>query len=651
MREIHHHQGTVVRITLSISLLIILLSAAIAADDFRNWTDSTGKFTVDAKFVQLNGVKVVLEKRDGSRIQIDLHKLKQSDRITAMDQESKRGREDAKKWTEQAMKDMESKGFPMMGNSAFKPGSRKELPTTSPVDWSQVKKINITNGQWKAPAITAVESQAPLRARAVTIKNQRLPDRATGVAIASQANVGVCIVATDNIFTSPMSTDSNVHVCQLQTGAILHSFSIPGSHTPLALSPDGTQLVTRENVAMQQSSQVLCLFDIARNELTPQRRWTTGSTTTARDAQVQWATFVDEDSLLTWQTNGELTWWNVGQGRPLQNIRLQASCVPALSLDRKYVAGKLDQRLVLFDARTGEPYGVKDLPTTQHYQLAFSPDGKQLAATAEGKVEIYELEQAALVKEIAFEGAIHESPCFWTGPHHLLAGAPLCYLDTRDGYNVWAYLGADRAVGQGGTAFSVVSSPQTMTTTLMPMRLPHQAAIDIVAQSQRDPDFFLLKPGKAVQLDASGIGDPQLRQQVIQLLTAKVAQAGQVVGPSAATYVASVEREKDDVVTYHSANMPAQAGKKHQVAKWTYRLNLVTQGKTCWQKIQTTTPPSSVLLRNNETIESHLAPFGTPNAEFFQKLLLPRHVVRTPGEGFTGGLSWRASRVTPESLR
>ena len=46
----------------------------------RTWTDSTGKFTLEAKFIEVKDRKVTIEKEDGKRITLPLIKLSNADR-------------------------------------------------------------------------------------------------------------------------------------------------------------------------------------------------------------------------------------------------------------------------------------------------------------------------------------------------------------------------------------------------------------------------------------------------------------------------------------------------------------------------------------------------------------------------------------------
>jgi SLA1 homology domain 1, SHD1 len=50
-----------------------------SSESFRTYQDSSGKFSVDAKFLEMSGDNVVLQKRDGSTIRVPLKRLSEKD--------------------------------------------------------------------------------------------------------------------------------------------------------------------------------------------------------------------------------------------------------------------------------------------------------------------------------------------------------------------------------------------------------------------------------------------------------------------------------------------------------------------------------------------------------------------------------------------
>ena len=54
--------------------------AQVMNSDFRTWTDTTGKFSIEAKLIEVDLSDVVLETRDGSTKRVPVEKLSKQDR-------------------------------------------------------------------------------------------------------------------------------------------------------------------------------------------------------------------------------------------------------------------------------------------------------------------------------------------------------------------------------------------------------------------------------------------------------------------------------------------------------------------------------------------------------------------------------------------
>src|SRR5262245_33268662 len=78
--------GRAIAASLVLVLAGLAATAAAADAEVRTWTDSTGQFTIEARFVALQAGKVRLAKPDGSQIEIELSKLSAADRAYANEQ-------------------------------------------------------------------------------------------------------------------------------------------------------------------------------------------------------------------------------------------------------------------------------------------------------------------------------------------------------------------------------------------------------------------------------------------------------------------------------------------------------------------------------------------------------------------------------------
>jgi hypothetical protein len=626
-------------------LLAFCFSATLVADDLRTWTDSSGAFTIEAKFISIEGNKVLLEKADGSRIQIELSKLKAEDRSFAM-------RENTKKMTDNPFKKSEENPFKNSSKNRRRNENNEASANATPltdINWTAAKQLTIFGSDWKPPAVSNVDLKLNWHPRPLTIPCKDFFDNCAGIVVPKNQKQAVLITSLERPGDRAGSRGS-VYVCNLETGTVKKEFTVSGKNIPLAISPDGSLLLTREEVWGVHQHFTLTLWSLSDTELTPLHRFEAAQKE-GHGRDIKWATFVTKDLFITWQNDGMLTWWDSSDVKPIQQLKLNGNCKPALSHDGKVLAVISQRDLVLLDALTGDTLSVKTGLDGMFTDLAFSPDGKKIAVASHSNVDVYQLDEANQTSSIGISGLHHDSQLFWTSPEALMAGHPLCFLSPATHVNVWSYNGGEKCAALGDHALFLVKNHQNKTFTLVPSRMPAQAALDTLAQAQRDPRFYVLKPGTPVSIDASGISDPQMKQDAIDGLTRQLEAAGHKVGSGNVTLVASLTSSKEHEISYNTFGRPFDRGRTYKVPGWTYSLKIVADGKTHWMTGAGNHPPMMISLKQDETIEDHLKQYGKPSAGFFQHVQLPKYVARAQSDQQTGSQSLRQSQVTTQGIR
>lgn len=652
------HMSLTVVAALSFSLI------ALAGDDMRTWSDSSGQYTIEAKFIGMERNKVILEKADGSRIQIDITKLKPEDRAEAI-------KLNAKKMSENPFKNEGDNPFKDAGKDAGKKtGSNRNRPEADPnapaetsVDWNGVKQLSIFGSEWKAPSISPIDLKITWQPRPVVIQTKDFWDKATGLVAASAAKRAVVVTALDKPGNKDGAT-STVSLCDLEKGNVIKEFTVGGKMMPLAISPDGTQVIARQEVFGQKST-TLELWTLSDSDLKRTSRWVAAQGQDMHGGDILGAAFIDGKTFITWLNNGQLTWWNAADAKPIQSLHLNHhNSSPSLSPDHKIIAARSDKEMVLLNANTGDTLSVKPMTEpAMNSRFAFSPDGKKLACIIMNKVDIYDLSTANQTHTMSTTNFGQDAPCFWTSPTALLAGQPLCFLAPDMNVNVWAYDGIEKLTDMGDYALILTSNQQRKGLSLVPLKLPHSSALQLVEQAKTDPNFFVIKPGTSVRIDTSGISDPAIKETTIDELTKKLEANGNKVGAGSVTLKASMEKAKDHEVAYRtfgSFNPPPRFGpggfgqrteKTHTVPGWAYHLKVVADGKTHWSMDGGNHPPPMIHLKEDETIESHLKQYGTPNANFFKFVELPKYVAKAQQDQQGGSSSLRRSQVTSSGIR
>ena len=211
--ELVRGRGIDFRVVLGVMVILGLMNAIAAQDQFRTWTDATGRFKVDAKLISQANGSVTLRRRDEQEIVLPFEKLSEPDRefLTANDEAN------PFRPVRPAMPAGPSSG-PMRAS------------TTESIVWNDVKILTL-----------GIQDDLPIGAKVAPrddqprLTGQALPlaptidffERPSGVAIdaAAATGVAVSVVARPGAETIPTT---RVCVVRLASGAAKAS---PGHHS------------------------------------------------------------------------------------------------------------------------------------------------------------------------------------------------------------------------------------------------------------------------------------------------------------------------------------------------------------------------------------------------------------------------------------
>ena len=199
------------------------LSGSLMADETRLWTDSTGKFKVEASFVEKKGDSVVLVKEDGKKLTIPIAKLCEADRSFL------EGLEAANPFAE-----MDESGD-SEGDSPKASGR-----TGGSIKWSEVETIEILGGDhWEVPipessGLGFDPKKVPLPKKSHFFENIHplaINLSAKKVALGYSTSFGVDVPY------------SRIVIGDLTTGKMVSSENTQSLMKPLCLLDDGTTIL------------------------------------------------------------------------------------------------------------------------------------------------------------------------------------------------------------------------------------------------------------------------------------------------------------------------------------------------------------------------------------------------------------------------
>jgi hypothetical protein len=611
------------------AVVLLCLSAAVA-EDVRTWTDTTGKFTIMAKFVALKDGKVTLEKDDGKTVEIDLTKLSPADQKIAKDKAA-------------AMDDDPFKPKDPPKTTTPKKGSRtnpadEKLPAP---DWSEAKAIEVVPAktEWKF-TVSAPATEPKLRAAPITLAGRTdfVFEKLRSFAVNAASRHAVVGYGQD--FPQD-KTMTRIVLCDLEKGTTIASATTPVFMVPADLNDDGTQILMR---AEGQKKERLELWTVSNGTINKGTAWAPYGDLDGHNRNVNWAAFTDSKHAITISASGKLAIWDLATTKPIYHMQVLGGCIPAFSPDRKYLAFATSTEIGILELATGQLVVKQNTPQNLNNPiLAFSPSGKRLACTNMNKLFVWDFTTGELFRDI--DVLAPGAPVLPTDDHALVGMGRL--IDLQSQIPLWEYQGAEMPQLIGGLTWFVVDDFNNKRAYIVPARLPHTAAKNALEKAMRDPNYFVVKPGTAIRIDVSGITDQGKQAKALAGLTERVKLIGCTVAANAPVeLVASTEAGQVQDITYRSFGMPrfgpAGGGTTYKVKEHFSRLQFRSQGQKIWET-QWSNIQHFVHLQN-ETLEQFLQRNDQPNYGLFERVDLPKYLSKT------GNRSLGTSRITGAGL-
>jgi hypothetical protein len=617
----------------SAALLIALLCISKThADDVRTWTDATGQFKIEAKFIKLEKNIVTLERADGTRVEIELSKLKQEDQLEASRQ----------------------LGMQQGRNARPADGRIAALPPTA-IDWTVAKPLTVTEGLWNPPAILNPEQKLDFTPKPITFERNDIFAQVTGMVVHPKQRRAYVVTSTSHP-QARNAVSSTFHVCDLEKGQVTKKVDAFGVQTPVAISDDGTLLLTREDstskvLKSSGNSQMVTLWKVHEHAITPIQRWD-ASPENDWHSHVTGARFLRDGTLLTWLANGQFTWWDLATMKPKQTLHMEINFTPAFSSDSRIMAGLWYKRpekpqrppgeapppvlfpghynnLVLIDTATGATLSSLRLDYTHVSSLGFSPEGKHIAVLSYHGAYVYELKTGTLESKIPFHGSTSDTSCHWTSASTLMTTNPICFLAPEYHANIWKYQLFTRNNIVGFKADHLFYLTDMNVVKLQALKLPHPKALELVEKIKNDPQGFVLKPGTKVKIDLRGFAPGKYQTDVLAALRKQIKVAGLEEGEGGVSLLAWYAEQGERQLFYtQDPAAPFRKTSDLRVKAWTYQARIESQGDIHWSAVGRSMPTPLLHLKLDEKITDYVKMLNEPELLFYQNLTLPRYLLR-----------------------
>ncbi len=460
--------------------VILLASPQATAQEIRTWSSANGAYSIQAKLVEVTGDSVVLEKEDGQQITVEISQLSQFDQKYIKSQQP--------------------------------PGARTQKRTSGPMNYQDVVVLQAEREiPWHGSGVTP--------ATRVTLSKENVFNLEDDVSFNPFKNGMLCDPSGQMLLfaTTKAGSDTVAQVFDLAEGKSLGSIMINGK--PLALSPNFKSLITDPGPMRGGISWLYASDSKIREKL----NWQFSPKPMAR---MEWAYFVTDRLLLSADSEGILSLWDLDARSLRWQIMSHKRCIPAVSHDQKYLVSTNGRFLFQIEIEPGRVVGCQPMTFSNPTAFAFSPSGKTVACVSIGSIKQIDATSGKLLEHFNYVGRPDARIGGWVGDDKMivmpLRASNASVVDFRLKGEIRRYqirgvtnLGTFDALGRLWSVIRNVDGGQ-ISYSLEANHLPHQTALEWADQQNAETIAFL-KRGDSVHLDVKAIVHNASERQIEEL--------------------------------------------------------------------------------------------------------------------------------------
>lgn len=617
-------------------LFCIASATCVSAQEMREWSDSTGKFKIQAKFIEVKDGIAWLENEAGKTIKIPV------DRLSSADLEYVGSNENPFKMAEE--ESSSSSGSSSSSSSGSRPWS-----TPKKIDFDQVERLHTISAQEfqdcvpEHPELGFEPKQVPLS------KKSDFHEHMHPLILNTKLKRGVAGFTVS--FAVPVPA-TRLSLLDLSTGRSVHTDPVEATMRPLALLDSGAAFLmvgTGDDRSKHEKNTELQVWTLKGKSIVRTESWIPLPDLDNRygrngDAPMLDAFVVDKDKVLTLSGNGYLVLWDIIQREAIWHARLNPRNFGVdLSPDRSRLAIFDDKAVLVVEPKTAQVLGATSIPGNTNVgwnRVRWSPDGKKLLCTSVNTIRVLNVENGEWETDFHLDGGpvAANALSFPTEEFALLNDNLLLHLESK--IKVCQYSGATHISTIAGESF--IAMHTDAGGFVVPAKFPHPTATEILQTAMDDPSTFLIHPGVGVAIDTGRAGVHQ--GKVKQGLEQSVANSGYEIDPSSPIrIIAEISGPKQRAVSYIASG-------SYIANEYSSVVKLVWNGKELWSRSGSNVP-GFIQTRGDETIQDVLDRAGTkPNLDFFGRITFPEFMQRPSKEGGAVAAALMSSRFTPQGL-
>lgn len=617
------------------------LVSSTEAQQSREWTDSSGKFSVTATLVQVRDGVAFLKSDEGKTFKIPVTRLSDADQ-----EHLKVGTnpfemvDEKRKPTPKA-----PSGFGKRSGTMF--DGWRNPPT---IDWDSVDTIDLGFGETQWTYTPPASNKLPFEP-----KRSSLPKKSNFFEGMRRMKINPisarCVAGYTLTFSVPKPL-SRISLVDLPSGKAINCEPVECNMCPLTVLNDGKTVLmqgtAREREGFETGDQ-LQLWQLNGKKVARSGIWIPFKDDKKAFGKVAngvplKATAIANNHILLLSDTGHLACFDLTNLRPIWHSRLSRNSEITMTVDRKQLLVLDETTLMQIDPQTGKAKCTMQLegqPRLGWTKMKLDDAGEKLLLSYINHLRVIDLRTGETVSEYAGEGTSPISPnglSFPTPDYALLNNNLLFHIPSR--IKVCEYKDAAVIESMGGTEF--IGLLTDSGGLIMPALIPHAAAEKVLAQAVDDPSVFLIHPGVEVSVDVSKVPGTY-QAEVKKGLESAINRAGYKLSENAAIKIkAAISGPKQEAVSYI-----ARGSYIANVYKATIKMEW--QGKDIWSRSGGNIP-MMLTTKSGQTIQQRLDELGKrPNTEFFEKTSLPK-MLQTPTQA-SGGNQHNALLVSKFTLR
>jgi hypothetical protein len=613
-------------------------TSTTAAGGFESWTDATGNFRIEAKFVELANNVVKLQRKDGKFVSVPLNKL------------SKAAQERVRQLLVAdnpfaVVETTTPSPMPSTGERATTPpratGSATTLTPGGRVPVAIPATVLPTNSKSARAVIPQNPSKStyqpdPVAARKVAEDPIGLPAKSDffeKITYLAVNRVSLVAVASRNATFGQKKGLCEVDLIDLGSASLLNTLDFSSHVTALDViaSDNSIRFATRSGGDGTKDAKRLDVWERTATGLTHLAGWEPYE---GSKSQITFAGFTDPDTIITINGAGDLASWEVKSGKALYTLKAKLTPAPIFSPGRKYLVVGHELGVAVMDAKSGKFVTVVGDSSPGLNYVCFSPDGSRLATlTIYKQLKLWDLSNGELLDDILLPLGFTTSLC-WPDDNHFLISKQYLY-DLERRIVLWQYQGIsnDWPLTQiQGDQFLYVASANN-NRAMFSAQVPEAKAI-ARGKSLNAEKLLALKPGSKVSIRMQTNYTQDDQRKTYEALATKLQANGiEVVQSSQLVLTATSKKGETRDVEYRSFGSGGRGTTTHQVTKLLYSLVLYEGRENIWSTAGTGGPSMFISSRGNESTADTIRRLNQPSPTFFLNAKIPKLIARpAPGK-------------------